>query len=39
MGKGGGGEEKGRPDTNHSENRATHPESGFGSDWITHNTP
>ena len=24
---------------NHSANRVTHPESGCGSDWITHNTP
>ena len=24
---------------NHSANRVTHPKSGCGSDWITHNTP
>ena len=39
MGEGGGGEEKARPEQNHSANRVTHPESGCGSDWITHNTP
>ena len=38
MGEGGEGEEKGRPDTKPA-NRVTHPKSGCGSDWITHNTP
>ena len=42
MGEGEGGRgEKGKEDLtqNHSANRVTHPKSGCGSDWITHNTP
>ena len=39
MGKGEGGEEKEGLTQNHSANRVTDPESGCGSDWVTHNTP
>ena len=39
MGEGGGGEEKGRPDTKPFSKLCDHPKSGCGSDWITHNTP
>ena len=39
MGEGGGGEEKGRPDTKPFSKSCEHPKSGCGSDWITHNTP
>ena len=39
---GGGGEGEKRKEgltQNHSANSVTHPKSGCGSDWITHNTP
>ena len=42
MGEGEGGRgEKRKEDLtqNHSANGVTHPKSGSGSDWITHNTP
>ena len=40
MGRGRGRrEEKKGPTQNHSANRVTHPKSGCGSDWITHNNP
>ena len=38
MGEGGGGEEKGRPDTK-PLSKSCDTSSGCGSDWITHNTP
>ena len=39
-GEGGRGEKRKEGLTqNHSANRVTHPKSGSGSDWITHNTP
>ena len=39
MGRGEGEKRKEGLTQNHSANRVTHPESGCGSDWITHNTP
>ena len=39
MGRGKGEKRKEGLTQNHSANRVTHPESGCGSDWITHNTP
>ena len=39
MGEGRGEKRKEGLTQNHSANRVTHPKSGCGSDWITHNTP
>ena len=39
MGEGEGEKKKEGLTQNHSANRVTHPKSGCGSDWITHNTP
>ena len=39
MGGGKGDKRKEGLTQNHSANRVTHPKSGCGSDWITHNTP